>query len=453
MTEWAAEELAWVRLKDKRHQSRLVRIVERLAERPAVSIPAACQNWAETKGAYRFFGSGRVDAEAIRLGHQAKTLERMQGKEWVIVAQDSSELNFTGRHNLQGLGGLRKKGEQGLYLHSGLAISIEGVPLGLLYQHMWAREIRSERTKYERQSTPTKNKESQRWIDTLQVCQQAIPEETYAIIVADREADRYDLLVTPRRSRTHLLIRAVQNRRINHSLIYLQEAVRSQPLAGIVPIEVQRQVERPSRNALLEVRYLTVEITPPLRGLKRKGAQPISVQVVLAQEMLPPAGEEAICWWLLTTLPVQNFAEAKSVLHYYAYRWLIERYHFVLKSGCHIEELQMESSERLERALATYSIVAWRLLWLTYLARQSPSQSCEIAFEPSEWQSLYCTVHNTPIPPQHPPSLQNAMVWVAHLGGFLGRKGDGEPGVKTIWRGLRRLSDISATWSLLHPYP
>ena len=133
MTEWAAEELAWVRLKDKRHQSRLVRIVERLAERPAVSIPAACQNWAETKGAYRFFGSGRVDAEAIRLGHQAKTLERMQGKEWVIVAQDSSELNFTGRHNLQGLGGLRKKGEQGLYLHSGLAISIEGVRLGWLF--------------------------------------------------------------------------------------------------------------------------------------------------------------------------------------------------------------------------------------------------------------------------------------------------------------------------------
>jgi len=135
---------------------------------------------------------------------------------------------------------------------------------------------------------------------------------------------------------------------------------------------------------------------------------------------------------------------------WYTYRWLIERYHYALKSGCGIEKLQLETARRFHMALATFSIVAWRLLWLTYEARVNPDQPCDTVLETCEWQSLCATVNQNPIPPDTPPSLRAAVRMIASLGGFLGRKGDGEPGVKTIWRGLRRLHDIAATWKLLH---
>ncbi len=125
----------------------------------------------------------------------------------------------------------------------------------------------------------------------------------------------------------------------------------------------------------------------------------------------------------------------------------------MLKSGCHLEQLQLESAARVLRALATYSIVAWRLLWLTYEARVNPDQSCEIALEGDEWQALFCNTHQCTQRPSKPPSLHQAIRWIAQLGGFLGRKGDGEPGVKTIWRGLRRLHDIASTWKLMGSQP
>jgi len=153
-------------------------------------------------------------------------------------------------------------------------------------------------------------------------------------------------------------------------------------------------------------------------------------------------------WLLWTTLPVTTWDEALAVVQAYERRWLIERYHFVLKSGCGIEQLQLETAERLERALAVCCIVAWRLLWLTYQARETPDVPCTEVFARHEWQALVCTMHGTPVPPAQPPSLREAVRMVAQLGGFLARKGDGEPGVKTIWRGLIRLNDIAATWVL-----
>jgi len=453
MHEWAADEMGEVKLRDQRHKQRLIQMIDQFTERPAVSIPAACGTWQATKAAYRFFRSERVEAKAILEGHEAKTIQRMAGEDWVLVAQDTTELNYTSHKKTEGLGGLRLKGELGLYVHSGLAISLEGIPLGLVYQETWARVLQPERTKYERQSTATAEKESQRWIRTLQACEKAIPAEKTVVLMADREADMYDLFATERRANFHLLIRAVQNRRVIHPAEYLQGTVRSQPLVGQIEVEVGRQGERPPRKAILAIRYLSVAIRPPHRGYHRRMAQPIPVHVIFAEETNPPEGENALLWWLMTTLPVLSLADAERCIRWYSFRWLIERYHFVLKSGCRIERLQLEHTDRLERAIAVYSIVAWRLLWLTYQARKSGEQSCEVALQPHEWQALYCTVHQTPLPPDHPPSLHAAILWIARLGGFLARKGDGEPGVQTIWIGLRRLSDITATWLLFHPSP
>lgn len=137
----------------------------------------------------------------------------------------------------------------------------------------------------------------------------------------------------------------------------------------------------------------------------------------------------------------------------YAQRWLVERYHFALKSGCRVEDLQLRTTERVERALAVYAIVAWRLLWLTYLARADPEAPCTVALTTPEWQVLYVTIHQTPDLPVRPPPLGQAVRWVARLGGFLGRAGDGEPGVKVLWRGLRRLEDLTLGWQLASAFP
>ncbi len=169
----------------------------------------------------------------------------------------------------------------------------------------------------------------------------------------------------------------------------------------------------------------------------------------MAQEENPPPGMEAVSWLLLTTLAITCFEDVVQCLRWYSYRWLIERYHYVLKSGCRLEQLQLEAADRIHRALATYTIVAWRLLWITYLARYHPDTPADTVLQTHEWQALYCTIHQTPLPPDVPPNLRACVRWIAQLGGFLARKQDGEPGVKTIWQGLRRLHDITQTWLLL----
>lgn len=172
----------------------------------------------------------------------------------------------------------------------------------------------------------------------------------------------------------------------------------------------------------------------PSNRSDRASLPAIPVHMVLAEEDAPqqlPSGVKPVCWLLLATFPVETFDDAVRCLRYYSYRWLIERYHFVLKSGCGLEKLQLEAADRIHRALSTYCIVAWRLLWLTYEARYAPDSPCDRVLE-----------------------IHEAVVLIARLGGFLARKSDGEPGVKTIWRGLRRLHDIASTWALLHDtYP
>ena len=189
----------------------------------------------------------------------------------------------------------------------------------------------------------------------------------------------------------------------------------------------------------------------------RKGGRaqlaPVQVQVVLAEEVDPPSVKERLQWLLVTTLPVADWAAAVQVLDWYTLRWRVERFHFVLKSGCQIEQLQLAHADRLTRALATYSLIAWRLLWLTYAARQQPNQPCSAVLTHAEWQLLHQTYCPRQRPPDQPPALQQAVRWIAQLGGLLARTSDCEPGVKTLWRGLRRLADLLAGWQLAQSQP
>lgn len=453
MSLWAASELHSVDFNDLRLSKRLFRLVDDLAAHPTASIPQACGSWTATKGAYRFLDSQPVTPKAIRSAHQHSTLARLALQTTVLVIQDTTELDFTSHPATTELGYLDHPKHRGLKVHSALAATTEGLPLGLLHQEVWTRDLATLGKKHQRAKRETAEKESQRWLTALSATLESIPDDIQVITIADREADFYPLFAAERRVGAELLIRAAHNRRVDADSQLLEQAIAAAPKRGMVTLSVPRRDEQPARVANLSLRWTSVTFGAPHNTKQRSRLPQVTVQVVVAEESEAPAGVKPLRWVLLTTLEVENWEQALQIVRYYRLRWLIERYHFVLKSGCGIEKLQLEKAERLQRALAVYCVVAWRLLWLTYLARQERDEQCTVVLAKHEWQALYCTIHQTATAPARVPTLRQAVGWIAQLGGFLARKGDGEPGVQTIWRGLRRLEDIAQTWLLLHRDP
>lgn len=453
---WAAEELKTADLGDKRRNRRLIKIVEDLSAMPIASVTQAARDKAAVQGIYEFWGNVRVESDEILAAHRDSTLSRVETEEIVLAVQDTTELDFSSQPKTQGLGALSKKDAQGLKVHSVLCVSPVGVPLGVLHQKVWAREKNRRTTGHQDRKRAIEQKESHRWLESLELTQQWIPPDKRVVTVADREADIYELFALPRREGSEFLIRACQPRGVKQTATdidreSLQAAIEKTAVCGELTLELQRTPKRKPRTARLTVRFTTLELQPPLHYPQRSDLKPVQVQVVWAIEEMPPVGEKAIAWLLLTTLEVTNFEQAERCLRWYTYRWLIERYHYTLKSGCRLEQLQLETADRLERALATYAIVAWRLLWLTYEARNHPTESIEGILPAHYWQALYCHMHQTTVLPLDPPSLADCVRWIARLGGFLGRKSDGEPGVKTLWLGLQRVHDMASIWQLLAP--
>lgn len=445
---WVEEELKDTELGDKRLVERLKRMVSDLAAQPNASVLQASGDEAAAQGMYDFWSNRRIEPNAILSGHQQSTVKRIQEHQTVLAIQDTSELDYSKHGKTRGLGPISEMGAKGLKVHSVMAASDRGVPLGLLHQKVWSRESRRA-LKGSKRSRSIEQKESVRWIESLEACEQLVPEEVRVITVADREADIYELFAHPRRENSELLIRAAQNRNTRRSdaeeIKPLFEAIRAIESQGEIKLELQRTPRRKARDATLEVRFTELWLQPPGH---LAGMAPVKVWVILAEEQNPPAGETAVSWLLLSTIAVEEFGTACQCLKWYSSRWLIERYHFTLKSGCRLEELQLKESERLERALATYAIVSWRLLWLVYESRQNGERSVEGILERVEWQALYGMVHQTKRVPETAPSIRESIRWIGSLGGHLGRKGDGEPGVCTLWRGLQRLHDIAAGWLL-----
>ena len=302
--------------------------------------------------------------------------------------------------------------------------------------------------RHSRRQRPTAAKESQRWLDAQAAIQEGVPPGVAVLTVADREANIYDRFALPRPPQHELLIRATQNRGIGEEAGHLWDAAEQATVGEIVPVLVARRADREPREALLALRWTPVTLLPPRNRAGRARLPVVPVVTILAEEPRPPAGEKPIRWLLLTTRAVATGEAALACVRAYACRWLIERYHFALKSGCRVAELQLRTAARLERALALCAIVAWRLLWLTYLARTDPDQPCTVALTTAEWQVLLALTQ-PPLPlPARPPPLGQAVRAIARLGGFLGRADDGAPGVTVLWRGLRRLEDLALGWQV-----
>ena len=446
MEQWIIEELERTELGDKRRTKRLIKIVKNLSEKPEASVPQASETWAETKATYEFWDSPYIEPSMIRQGHIDATVERIAKHPIVLAIQDTTELNYTSHKALSGAGYLDSKYATGLKVHSVFTVNTQGIPLGIIEQQVWSRAEEELGKAEQRKQKPTSEKESQKWLHGLETTDSIIPETVQVVTIADREADVYDLFACPRRQGSDFLIRATQNRCLVGCEQHLWETLESVESQGKMTVEVKRNPTRPSRTATLTIGYATITIEPPQNRAKKEQLAPITLQAILVTEIDPPAEVEPISWLLLTTLEITSIEDVRKYVQWYSYRWLIERYHYVLKSGCGIEKLQLQTAQRLEMALATYSIVAWRLLWLTYLARCSPDDSCEQVLAPHEWQILYATIHHQLYPHPTPPTLAEAVNWIAQLGGFLGRKGDGYPGVKVIWRGMSRLHEIVQAW-------
>ena len=448
--EWAAREFTSVELGDPRRKKRLIEVAQQRAKRPNASIAASCGSWAATKAAYRLLDNEAVGAEAILEGHYQASIERARAEAIVLAVQDTTVLNYSQHPATSGLGYLQDLQMQGMLVHSTLLITPQRVPLGLIDQQVWVRDP-AEYGQSKSTQRPSEAKESQKWTVSLLATVRAQGQvgATRLINVGDSEADVYPLFYQAQQVHQDLLVRAAYDRRVEHPQGHLWAYLRQQAPAGEVRMEIAGNAEHPPRQAHLVVRFAPLALRPP-QYAQKKHWERLALWGVLASETNPPEGQEAVEWLLIANLPITSFQQATLCLDWYSCRWGIETYHKVLKSGCRVEQRQFGDADNLQRYLALDAVVAWRVLYLTMLARAAPEQPCTIVFENHEWQALYVFHHHTPRLPDHVPSLRQAVGWIAALGGFLGRKSDGHPGPMSLWRGLQRLADIADTWLLFH---
>lgn len=453
--DWADEEFGAADLGDVRRVKRLLTMARDFYAQPQANIPQACGSRAKTKAAYRFLDDRYHTMKKLLAPHYEATVNRIAKEQVVLAVQDTTSLNYTAHPQTEGLGPIGNRndgGAIGFWLHDTMAFNPEGTPLGLLDVQLWAREFEQEgKSKPRPQELPIEEKESRKWLVSYRaaVAAQKRCPETLVVSVGDREADIYELfheaLSDPQGPK--VLVRANRDRLLSEGQGHLWAHVKAKPVSGIQRIRVPRRGKRPAREAELEIRFAKVVLEPPqLKPLLGE----LTLWAIAAQEVnAAPEVEEPIEWLLLTTLEVATFEQATEKLRWYAGRWGIEVYHRTLKSGCKIEERQLGSADRIEACLAIDLVVAWRVFHLTKLGREVPEVSCTVFFEEAEWKALVAYKTRNPIAPEKPPSLREAVRMVASLGGFLGRKGDGEPGTKSLWLGLQRLDDITTTWKIM----
>lgn len=450
--DWAEEEFGGCKLPDARLQDRLLLMARDFYARPVANLPQACGSRARTKAAYRFLEHPETSMQTLLQSHYRATEERIGRESVVLAVQDTTSLNYTGHADTQGLGpiGSWPNGPQGLHLHSTLAFSTQGTPLGFVDVQCWARDPQAFGKKAQRHQLPIEQKESYKWIKSYQAVAsvQARCRKTQLVSVGDRESDVFELFqaASAQPQGPKLLIRAEHNRQLQDQQARLWQTMQAQPVSGIQVLQVPRQGTRAARQAHLEIRFAAVSLAAPAG---HRDQSPIPVWAVLARETQTPAGVKPLEWLLLTTLPVECFEQAIEKLSWYTRRWGIEVLHRTLKSGCRIEQRQLGQSDRLEACLAIDLVVAWRIYHLTKLGREVPQAPCTVYFDEDQWKALMVFATRNPIAPVSPPSLREAIHRVAALGGFLGRKSDGEPGTQTLWLGLQRLDDIVAMWRVM----
>ncbi|MFM8453643.1 MAG: IS4 family transposase [Gammaproteobacteria bacterium] len=455
--EWAAEEMSAADLGDERLNKRLVILLNTLGNQAQLSIPAACGGWSETKAAYRFFDNPNVKAEKVLAPHKAASIERIKQHKTVLLVQDTTTLNFSGQTQRTDIGPLNHEKHRGILLHPLLAVTPERLCLGVLDTTHWAREeLHHWETQGEKNrknhNIPLKDKESYKWLLSYEKAQEIakLAPDTQIVTVADREADIYDLYheayTSKQRPSAYFLIRAMANRRLldnknNLQSLKLIEAIKSTKPVGVIEFEWPGRSKSEQRVVKQAIYIGKVRLSPPDRKRKKTRYEIVETHVVIASEIDAPQNQTPLEWILLTNVPVDDAASGYEMVKWYLCRWQIEVYFRILKSGCKVEKLQLETKERFDTCLTLYMIIAWRILYMTMLARTYPEASCEIMFTEQEWKVAYM-INQRKKPPKKPITLTMMVNLIAQLGGYLNRRHDGEPGPTVLWVGLQRLRDF-----------
>ena len=401
-TVWATQIAAVADLPDERLDKRLTAILVDTLESPSASIP---------------------DQDVL------------------LIVQDTTTLNFTGLHTIAELGPIDSGGlARGVHLHTALAVTSSGQVIGILDQQYWARPQRGQPGPEEKES------DNDKWINGIDasraVLYQAAGEQPVPrlIHVMDREGDAYEVMMTVADAGDSAIIRCAQNRKIDDPLAKAHEGVRSQPVLCRAVVEVSRKAGVPERRAAVEVRSMRVTLVPDLQ--KYPHAWPMTWDLVEVWEPAPPAGTQAAHWLLGTLEPAATADEALEVVRKYTCRWPIEEVHLVLKSGCKVEGLRLETWEGLEKAVTVNAAVAARIVLLRDLARETPEAPALEVLSEDEVEVLVCRFGKGMKPSEL--TIGQAVLWIGRLGGHLNRKCDGMPGVRTLWRGLHDLTLLAA---------
>ena len=435
---------------DKRLSKRLPTILEQLSSDTTASISAACGDPYQAKAIYRFLANEGTTVERIvQVAHDVTIGNIYTVRPAVLLlVQDTVEINYSGLKMTGGLGNIgTKKSSLGILGHTSLAIGEDGEVFGMMAQKLWTRPPEEHGKSKSRKNLPIEEKESYKWLETMMNAEAAFPEGTLAVHVCDREGDIYELFQLAEEKGAHYLCRRTYNRltESDDGNIKLDDFLAGRPVAGTATVNVPRDSHtgRLAREAALEIRYGKCLVKKPRTSGKDVGLpKTVEVYAISAVEINPPEGQEGISWQLVTNVPAGSFDDAVRMLHWYTLRWRIELFHKTLKSGCTVEELQSVSAERLMKLIAVYSIIALQIMSLSYVARTNPDKSCEKYFEKDEWKILYKVANKTKDLPETPPTILEAVVMVAKLGGFLARKSDGFPGVKVMWKGLTKFYTI-----------
>lgn len=440
---WAAGLAEHADLPDERLNQRLADILATFACKSHDSIPQACPTPAATKATYRFLSNHRVTVERLHDAVAAATVEQCRGRVTVLAVHDTTSLNYTAMTGTRGLGPVGSTGRShGLYLHSTLALRPDGVALGLLHQECWSRSW-TKRTGHN-QAVPIEEKESRKWFFGVGASAwDELPESKRPRVIhlMDRESDIHEVLEAIAGSSDGCVIRSRHNRVVEGPIGRAYDAVAQAPLLGVHTIEVPGQRGRVQRPARLQLRAVTTRVQPRHAYAVQADRQPFSMQLVEAREVDAPADVTPLHWLLWTNEGTRTFDEAVEVLRLYRQRWKIEDFHLLLKSGCRIEELELETADRLAKAVILYSAVAAHLLAMRDLARVEPNAPCTTILSDDAWKALWLHIHQKRLTAKVAvPTIRQAVLWIGRLGGHLNRKRDGMPGVRTLWRGHRDLS-------------
>lgn len=450
--EWAGQTFGQVDLGDKRLNRRALEMGAKMAARPEASLPNQMQDRSALMAAYALLNNDAVAMEALLAPQYRQTLAAAGRVSVALMVEDTTELDFTAHPSKTGLGPIGNGKGRGLLLHTTLAVVPEGREvLGLAHAQIGVRQPSPKGHHHRRGSL-----EGQFWENSAKAIGQP-PQGVIWVHVSDRGSDIFEYMTACVDTGKHFLLRAYQNRLLHRDAaeaqveegqdlsvdeLHLVDYVRSlppHPDAGYT-VHVSAHKNQAAREARVLLQWTQVTIPPPTQARRElREHVPLQVWVLRVWEVDAPAGVDPIEWMLLSSLPITTFEEAYRAIDWYTCRWLCEDYHQCLKTGCKVEQTQLDDAADIRRLLGFEIPIAVRLLQLRQAARQTPELPAVAVVEPL----MVVVLARRRKKDAQAMTIGEFWQAVARLGGHQGRTGDGPPGWRTVWRGWRYLSDLT----------